>query len=236
MGRAAGRKNTPRAVPQPGTPEGDYIGLSERQTPKENPAQSPIAGGSTGGKHITNPVTVRQHIPAPEPKPEFRGIMAHGVPPEEHTAHERADHMRGGPNDVKPVIPKYTKPKEAPSPVPVYVVEPSQGNRPLRTIAGDKYTVPANTSDPIRIAGRDLDRSEVGFLVETAAGASGAAPTGVRIDHEVGNLTIGKGFLIPAGTGSYQKFNCCDELFAVSNDGSACTLSVVFMYGVAGAG
>lgn len=236
MGRAAGKKNPPREAPRPGTPEGDYIGLSERQTPKEHPAQSPIGGGSSGGPHIINPETIRQRVPVPDPKPEFRGIMAHGVPPEQHTAHERADHMRGGPNDVKPVVPKYEKPKELPSPVPVYVVEPSHGARPLRTMAGDKYTVPISTADPIRVAGRDLDRTEIGFLVETPAGSAGAAPTGVRIDHEVGNLTVGKGFLIPAGTGSYQKFNCCDELFAVSNDGSAVTLSVVFMYGIAGAG
>lgn len=243
MGRAQGRKNTPRE-PQgtsPETPEGKYIGESVRQQSKpDNQYGSPIPGGSTGGPHITNHPTVRQHVPVPPPKPENRGITAHGVPvgDDEFTTRQHAVHERGSAEVAKVADapkPQYRdRPDKKIHPVPVYIVEESQGAHPLRTIAGDKFNVPASTSDPIRIAGRDYDRSEIMLLCETPAGASGAAPTGVRIDHEVGNLTLGKGFLIPAANNSYTRLNTCDELFAVSNDGSACTLSVVYLYGVAG--
>lgn len=246
MSRAAGRKNLPRApLPDDFNPEENYTGESERQKPGPRPYNSPIPGGATGGPHLANHPTVRQSVPVPESKPEHRGIMAHGVPlgKEEFTDRQHAVHMRGedtenlGPNAPAPPKPHYKQPPQKPTPVPVYMVDsPGQGSRPLHTMAGDHFTVPAKTADPIRIAGRDLNRSEIMLLVETPAGSSGAAPQGVRIDHEVGNLTAGGGILIPAGTGSYQRFHMCDELFAVSTDASACTLSVAYLYGVAGAG
>lgn len=246
MGRAAGKKNLPRVpLPDEPKPERDYIGESERQDPGPRPYNSPIPGGATGGPHLANHPSVRQSVPVPAPKKEHRGWMAHGVPVdnEEFTTRQHAVHMRGedsenlGPNAPAPPKPHYQKPREKPTPVPVYVVDsPGQGSKPLHTMAGDHFTVPAKTADPIRIAGRDLDRSEIMILVETAAGSSGAAPQGIRIDHEVGNLTNGGGILIPAGTGSYQRFHMCDELFAVSTDASACTVSVAYLYGVAGAG
>lgn len=62
---------------------------------------------------------------------------------------------------------------------------------------------------------------------------SSAAPSGIRFDHEVSELDVGKGSLLPAGHGSYLRLSCNDELFAVSNDGSACTLSVIYLYGIA---
>lgn len=249
MGRAAGRKNFTRVpLPDEPNPERDYIGESARQDPvPERAPASPIGaqGGSPGGPHLINHPTVRQHVPVPAPKPEHRGIMEHGVPTgkgeintREHAVHERGGHENASDTTgVHQMRPKYAEQEQRPAPVPVYVVDtPGQGGRPLHTLAGDKFTVPAKTSDPIRVAGRDLDRTEILFLVETAQGAGGAAPQGVRIDHEVGNLTVGGGFLIPAGTTSYQRFHCNDELFAVSTDASACTLSVVYLYGVAGAG
>lgn len=229
MGRASG-KHTPREV-KPGTPEGDYIGMSDRMSQDQD--KSPIPGGN---HHITNQPSVRQRVPVADARKEYRGFMEHGVPSDSITTHERADRERGGPNEVHPVAPHFVPVPEKVPPVPVYIVERSSGSKPLTTLAGDKFTVPASTSDPIRIAGRDLTRSQIAFLIETAAGSAGAAPTGVRVDHEVGNLTVGRGFLIPAGTTGYQRFDCQDELFAVSNDGSACTMSVVYMYAVGGAG
>lgn len=212
---------------QPGTPEGDEIGLSARQQGGE----SPIRGGRN---HITNAQTVPQPVPVPDAEPEHGGILAHGVTPDTHTFRERADMVRG-PNEPKPVVPVYRKIPDAPIPVPVYVVEPGQGARPLHTVATDRYTVPPAGTAAIRIAGRDATRSRILLLVETAAGAAGAAPTGIRFDHEVGNLDVGQGALLRAGAVSYLKLECNDELFAVSNDGSACTLSVIYLYGVPGA-
>lgn len=233
MSRASGRKNTPREpVIVPDSGEGREIGLSDRTGAK---GTSPIPGGSTGGPHIVNPETMRQKTPVPADLPEFDGIMAHGVPPGTHTAHERGEHMRG-PNEVKQPVPAYRKQPDLPPAVPVYLVERGSGSKPLKTLAADVFTIPAAGSDPVRIAGRDKTRHQILLLVETAAGTGGAAPQGIRIDHEVGNLTLGKGALIRAGGTSYLKMDFNDELFAVSTDSGVCTLSVIFLYGVPGGG
>lgn len=294
-----------------GTPAGDEIGMSDRTAG----ATSPIPGGRD---HITNAPTARQYVPIAVSEPEYGGLQAHGVPPSAHTFRERAE-LERGPNDFKPQIPTYTVPAAAVVPIPVSVVEPAWGDRALRTLAGDTFTVPAAGTPAIRIAGRDHARSHILLLVETPAGSTsvpapatpsvpattvpaqnpnaypvqvvitaagatitvvtvngvvvgaaagtyvvpafgaisityavatptwawtafgtipalGVAPTGVRIDHEVGNLDVGKGALVRAGGASYLKLDCNDEMFAVSADGSACTLSVIYLYGIAGAG
>ena len=232
MSRAKGRR-PPRApmIPDvdPNSGEGRDIGMSERM-PLD--VTSPIPGGEN---HIGNHATTRQRVHVPDPKPEYRGLLEHGVPDDSITTRDRAD-LERGPNTHRPPAPKYAKTKPGPSPVPVYIVEPGQGARPLKTLASDVYTVPPTGAEPIRIAGRDRTRSHILLLVETAAGAAGAAPTGIRIDHEVSNLDVGKGALLRAGAGSYLRMECNDELFAVSADGSACTLSVIYLYGVPGAG
>lgn len=230
MGRASGRKNLPRQ-PVPGSPEGDEIGLSARQ----DPAGSPIPG-LTG--NIVNYETVRREVPVGESLPEFRGMMAHGVPPEETTTEERAQAERGGNAPHQPPAPpKLARARTTPPPVPVYLALPPEGGRPLRTLSTQKISVPAAGTEAVRICGRDETRETMYVMVETAAGANGAAPTGIRIDHEVGTLDVGLGALLRAGMAGYQELKGCqDEVFAVSNDGSACTLSVIFLYGVAAGG
>jgi hypothetical protein len=215
-------------VAAPDTGAGDEIGMSARVAG----ATSPIPGGLN---HVTNAPTAKQSVPIPISKPEHGGLMAHGVPPDAHTFRERSDVERG-PNSHKPPTPKYAPTGKTVTPIPVSIVEPAWGDRALRTLAADTFTVPAAGVEAIRIAGRDHARSHICLLVETAAGAGGAAPTGIRIDHEVGNLDVGKGALIRSGAVSYLKLDCNDEMFAVSNDGSACTLSVIYLYGIAGAG
>lgn len=233
MSRASGRKNTPRQpiVAAPGTPEGDEQGQSERTA--EGKYGGPIPGGAP--PHLINRETMRQKTPIAADLPEDRGMMAHGVPAGTHTAHERGDSTRG-PNEVVPPVPVYRKMVEPAPAVPVYLVERGAGAKPLKTLATDKFTVPAAGSDPIRIAGRDKTRSRMLMLVETAAGAAGAPPQGIRFDHEVGNLTLGGGALLRAGAVSYLKIEFNDELFAVSTDSSACLLSVIFLYEVPGGG
>jgi hypothetical protein len=231
MGRASGRKNLPRA-PVPDSPEGDEIGESVRQ----DPAGSPIPG-LTG--NIANYETVRQQVPAGEPLPEFRGMMAHGVPPEDYTPAERAEAMRGESAPHQPPRPpKLGRERVTPPAVPVYIVTPAEGGRPLTTLSTAKVTIPANTNgQSVRICARDETRQTMYVLVETAAGAAGAAPTGIRIDHELSETDTGNGALLRAGMVSYQELKGCqDELFALSNDGSACTLSIIYLYGVAAAG
>jgi hypothetical protein len=233
MTRSRGKHQVREAQVVADTPAGDEIGMSNRTAGID----SPIPGGRN---HITNAPTARQQIPVPMSRPEHHGTLAHGVPPDAHTFRERAE-LERGPNDFKPQAPTYAQPAVGVRPIPVAVVEPSWGDRALRTFAGDVLTVPPAGSDPIRIAGRDRARSHILLLVETMAGLSGSAPTGIRVDHSLTNLEVGQGALVrsplvSAQTNSYLKLDCNDEMFAVSNDGSACILSVIYLYGEEGAG
>jgi hypothetical protein len=168
MGRASGRKNLPRA-PQPGTPEGDEIGLSARQ----DPAGSPIPG-LTG--NIVNYETVRREPPIGDPLPEFRGMMAHGVPPEDSTTEERATMEREGTlaQHRPPTPPQLHTPRPKPTPVPVYLVEIGGGGVPITTLAGQKISVPAQGSAAARVAARDETRSDFYIQAETTGGSSTA--------------------------------------------------------------
>lgn len=308
MGRASGRhgNRAPRQPgTQPGTPEGDYTGESERQMPGPRPDSSPIPSGD--GPHISNQPSHRQHVPVPGTKPEFAGMMAHGVPPGPATTHEHAEH-EAGPNAVKAVRPQYQPLFPKPSPVPVYLVKRATGARELRTQAGDRYTVPATGTASIRIAGRDHDRTNLGLLVESASGgtlvstpavpastvakqnpynfpvqvvitagtitavvvngvtvgtaagtyyvpafgsisttnsvaptwawtdATGAGGTGIRVDHEVGNLDVGFGNLVKPSASNYLVIPSQDELFAVGADTYTYVLSVLYLYDIAAAG
>jgi len=187
---------------------------------------SPIPGGIS---HLGNAPTVRQHAAVGDEAPRNNeGMMAHGVPPSDHTTLERAEAERG-PNDTKDPAPKYRPLPKRPPAIPVEIVH----GRKIRSVSTSTYTIPAQGSAAVRICGRDYTRTHLLLLVETAAGAAGAAPTGIRFDHEVSELDVNKGALLRAGAVSYLKLECNDELFAVSNDGSACTLSVVMLYGIA---
>lgn len=229
MTRARGRNHTGRDPVAVDSGEGQDIGMSDRLATD----RSPIPGGDI---HITNHETVRQRVPVPVADREYSGMMAHGVEPGPGTTQERA-HVEQGANKVHPVVPKPVKLPERPAPIPVYVVEPAGGERPLGSMAGDSFTIPPAGSDPVRIAGRDIHRTAILLLCETAPGATFGAPRGVRIDHEVGNLTNGRGALVPTGASSYQKFDGFqDELFAVSTDASTVILSVINQYEVANAG
>jgi hypothetical protein len=235
MSRAAGKKSNLARQPVPGTPEGDEIGLSTRQ----DPAGSPIPG-QTG--NILNYPTVEQQPAVPdETFDEYRGMMAHGVPNASETTVERGLMERDGTlakQHRPPSPPELATEKVTPTPIPVYVVEPSSGGKPLGTMTTGKITIPASTGfDPVRIASRDFNRTAMYLMVETAAGSAGAAPTGIRIDKMPSVISAGYGALVRAGGATYQKLdNEQEELFALSNDGSAVTLSVIYLFDEASAG
>lgn len=308
MSRSRGKHDQPRQPVVADTPPGDYIGESDRQMPGPRPYNSPIPGGAP--THLVSQPSVRQTAPVAEPKPEFRGMLAHGVPPEAHTTEEHARHERG-PNAVKVIRPHYGQYDQAPPPVPVYLVKKASGAQDLRTQAGDRFTVPVSGVESIRIAGRDRDRTFLAVLVESASGGSlvtspsvpattvakqnpnnfpvqvvigangatitavvvggttvgtaagtyyvpafsaisisytvatptwvwsdptGAGATGVRLDHEVGNLDVGFGNLVKPSASNYLMLPSQDEVFAVSADTYTCILSVLFLYDAPAAG
>ncbi len=237
MSRASGRKNLPREPVLPDDPPDDAQGREIGESARQNPAGSPIAG-LTG--NIVNYPTVRQQPATGESFDEYRGIMAHGVPNDSETTNQRGLQEATGTiarQRQPPTPPQFAAERPAPAPVPVYITTPAAGGRLLGTSATAKVNVPASGSDPVRIAARDFGRTDMLILVETAAGASGAAPTGIRVDKSIAELNAGFGALVRAGAVSYLKLgNQQDEMFAVSNDGSPCTLSVIYLYGQNAAG
>lgn len=216
MTRAKGKHNQRQAV-APDSPEGHDIGLSERQLG----TASPIPGGA---QHLVRPPVERHSVPIADPRPEFRGVMAHGVPAEKHSAHERAAAMRG-PNTTHDPHPVHTPTPPGVAPVPVYVVQTESDRRALRSTSHRKYTVPANSAvEPIRLCGRNSNRAELLLLNEDAT-------HGIRFDIERSALTTaGAGTLLPAAMTGYLKLPTQDELYAISNDGSAPSISVIEVF------
>lgn len=212
-GRARG-KHIPRGLGEPGTPEGDGIGASDRMA--SDP--SPIPGGAV---HLVNPPTIRQRTPVPDSPAEIKDLNAHGVPPDEATARERAEFMRG-PNGVKPIRPAYSAPAVEPVPVPVRIVE-ARRPRVLRTSSHRSLTVPANATEAVRLTGQDGDRVEVQLLNESATNH-------IRIAQSPRDLSVGGGTLLPAGATGYLTIKSQDELYALSANGSASTISVIQLF------
>ena len=228
MSRGMEPRKAPRSI-DPESPEGVYYGMSVMTAEDV----SPVRGGDV---HVQNAPTVRNTVLKERAsKPEHRGIMAHGVEPDQHTTHERAHQEAHGSNNVKTSPPHYIAPDPGIPPVPVYVVAAPGGPRPLKTFAADFVTIPAQGNTPVRICSRDFNRTGIKVLVETQAGLNGAAPTGVRISRSRGDLDIGRGALLSSTVNSWVDFEVNDELFAISNDGSACTVTVLHLYQIDGA-
>lgn len=223
-GRARGKNRTRDITVEPGSEEGRDIGLSDRMlgTP------SPIPGGDN---HLTNHPTMRRKVAAPVPPPEFRGMMAHGVPAEKHSAHERADAMRG-PNTTHDPEPEYAKlPKKSleQAPVPVRVVRDANDVRALTTTSHRNISAPAWSSgaplsDPVRLVGRNSLRKHVLLMNEDPMNGARFASTlsVIAIQH--------KGSFLPNAMTSYLKVETQDELFCVSDSGTAPTLSVIEVF------
>ena len=219
MSRARGKHSQrPPAIEEvdPESPLGRQLGMSSRVqgTP------SPIPGGRN---HIRNAETMRQDVPIPAPGPEIDYGNAHGVPVGSGTTQERAEAERG-PNSTHShgVAPHLHAPAERPVPVPVYLVE-NDNQYVFRTAAPHSITVPGNTSDPVRLCGRDLTRTEVMILNESTA-------QDVRIAQRLSDLTAGGGALFPYPTNSYLTIKTQDELWALSTSSTAASISIIQVF------
>lgn len=210
-------KHPPRTpAVEPDSAEGRDIGLSDRElgTP------SPIPGGAD---HLVNHETMRQTTPVPVPKPEFRGTMAHGVPAEKHTAHERADAMRGPNSTHDPKPPPPSKPAAPPViPVPVIVVDEGRDIRSLRSSSPRRVLVPGwGTADPIRLVGRNSERVNVLLLNEDSTNHARMSQGLTDLNAQHG------GAVLPATTSSYLRLRTQDELYAVGDSTSGVYVSVI---------
>jgi hypothetical protein len=220
MSRAKGRQNPPRQPKAediaPDSPEGRQLGMS----PRMQGHPSPIPGGR---QHLRNAPAVRETVPTPASGPDVDWGNAHGVPVGTHTHAERADAERG-PNTVHATMPRpqHHPVREKPAPIPVFVVQDAR-DEVVRTAAPHNFTVPANTSDPVRVCGRDTGRTEVMILNESTA-------QNIRIAQRPADLTNGGGALIPYPSNSYVTIKTQDELWALSTAGTAATISVIQVF------
>jgi hypothetical protein len=223
MGRSHGHRGVKGVRPaqvEPGSAEGRDIGLSDRELGDP----SPIPGGET---HLVNHQTMRQLAPTPVPRPEFRGDMAHGVPPEKHSAHERAAAMRG-PNsahDPRPVPPHEPGPHEHPvPPVPVTIVEQGRDTRPLRTSSHRRYQLPPAGSEAVRLVGRNSGRVDLLMLNEDPTHNIRFAQRPSELDQP------NAGTVLPATTSSYLRIRTQDELYGVSDDDASPFISIIEVF------
>lgn len=224
MGRASGRKNTPRNPQLFGdTPEARDIG----ESPLQDPAGSPIPG-LTG--NIVNYETVRQRPATVQPNEsfdEYRGMMAHGVPNDSETTNQRALHEQGPLLADQRTEVKLHQAQVRPAPIPVYQVEPEGGPRVFRSASPRALTVTAYDKDAVRVAGWNPRRNRIGFLNEDGT-------TAIRVAKRITDLSgitstnSHFGSLLPANTTSYIWLETQDELFAVNvTSGTSVTLSII---------
>lgn len=242
MGRARGKHTDrcPTVDVKPGTPEGEDIGLSDRQqgqgSPRVQGEGSPIPGGRD---HLGNHPTPTQAVPIAVPRPEHRGMMAHGVQPGTHTPHDRADAMRG-PNDTKPAPPPAAAKAARPiTPVPVVIVEQGAGPAPLRIATMRRIVVPGFNADPVPLCGRDLTRSKIRLLNADAANDVRISQdlTGLVLDAAASPARSIGGALIPHAMTKYQDISTQDELWAIAQTSSTgVELELIFESELPGAG
>lgn len=216
MSRGQG-KHTPRkpvvSEIDPDSPEGRQLGMSRRT----QGIPSPIPGGRN---HISNAPVIRQEVPITTPGPEIVDQNAHGVPHGSATTRERAEVERG-PNSVHQDAPQHHGRTEQPAPIPVRIVEDHNGAS-FRTSAPHHITVPVQGGDPVRLCGRDTSRTSVMLLNEGAA-----ATSNIRFAQRLSDLNMGGGAMLPAASTSYLRMHTQDELWGISNDGTAQTVSII---------
>lgn len=212
MTRAHGR-HTQRA-PELSPEQRREFGIDDRDIP----------GGLT---HIQNYQVAQQKVPVAEPLEQFRGMMAHGVPPEEYGVYDRE-------HKVTRAVIENTALREPPVPVPVYIVEPAAGG--LLHATTRHFQAPAIGQEPESICGQDRNRRSVRLLnegVTSGAGCRFGQLNDLAWDSQ-NNLIVGGAFLPNAMT-SYLKIETQGPLYIVSMDSHIPYISVIIETEIAGA-
>lgn len=215
MNRAAGKRGgrTPELSPEK---RAEY-GVDDRDIP----------GGDI---HLVNPQVVPQRVPVAEGLEEFRGMMAHGVPPADYGMYDREP--KG-----KPYKPQYERLPDPVNPVPVYIVTEGGGPRPLRHTATKHFQAPVLTAEPGNVVGEDTKRYSVRVLNEGVSGGAGCRIgqlNDLAVDLQ-NNLIVG-GALLPNAMVSYLEIKTQGPLYVLSMDTHTPVISVIIETEVAGAG
>jgi hypothetical protein len=217
MTRGSGKHQPRQPTVAPNTAAGRDIGLSDRQTGD----RSPVPGGRP---HIGNHPTVRQSVATAAPRPEFRGVMAHGVVPGPQTAHERAEAMRG-PNTTHDPRPVFHGPGDTPPPpVPVYLVSRPNAEDQITDWSPRRLAAPATGTEPVHLVGKNSDRVQLLLLNEDASHH-------ILISNEkAGIVQTTSAVLLPKGMTNYLKFPAQTDIWIISADSGTPTVSVIEIF------
>lgn len=177
-----------------------------------------------------NPKVVHQEPPYPPDLSDFRGMMAHGVPPTEVGVYQR-----DAPGPRKVYEPEYAKLPPAITPVPVYVVEGGAGPKPKAAAAFHRVTAPAATGQPVLIAGQNLGQSLIQLLNEDST-HNCRVGTLADLVYDAANTTIIGGCRVPANATGYTVLRTQAPLYLISETSSTPVVSVILEYEVAEAG
>lgn len=187
--------------------------------------------GIPGGiQHVdaNAPVTHEKPLVA-EPLAEFRGMMAHGVKPEDVGHYQREMHPE------RPYHPHYKDLPPAVVPVPVYVVEGGAGPKPRARCAFRHITAPAAGSEPVSISGAGLSQSLVQILNEDSTHNCRVGELS-DLAYDAANSTVIGGARLPANATGYTVLRTQSPLYVVSETSSTVVLSIIQEYEVAEAG
>lgn len=211
MSRAGGRRGTGR------TPDPQYGSFDK---------------GIPGGiRHVDANAPVEHQEPAvAEPLEEFRGMMAHGVPPADvgHYNREMAEHAR------HPYKPGHEEIPPGTAPVPVYIVEGGSGPRPLAHASTRHITVPAAGGEPVSVCGQDASRSLIQLLNEDSTHNCRFGQLG-DLQYDPQNTAVTGGARLPAGATGYTVIRTQGPLYVVSEDSGTPVLSVILEFEIPGA-
>ena len=189
--------------------------------------------GIPGGKNHNdaNPVPPHEIPPDKEGLEYFRGMMAHGVPPQEVGVYHREmqDHAR------HPYEPEYAQLPLSITPVPVYVVAAGGGPKPRAESTLRHITVPAAGSEPVPVCGADLTRSIVQLLNEDTTHNCRFGPLAV-LQWDAANSKVTGGARLPANATGYTVIRTQRPLYVVSEDSGTPSISIILEYEVAEAG
>ena len=178
-----------------------------------------------------NPVAEHEAPAAGEPLDPFRGMMAHGVPPEHVGLYHRetSEHQR------HPYEPDYAKLPPAVTPVPVYVVDTGGGPRPRARVAYHPVTAPAAGNEPVPVCGADLSRALIQLLNEDPTHHCRFGELS-DLAFDAQNSKVIGGSRLPANATGYTVIRSQAPLYVVSEDSSTPRLSVILEYETADAG
>ncbi len=180
-----------------------------------------------GGKpHLGNKQVLEQQLTAAEPLGQFRGMMAHGVPPAEYGLHDREHHG-------KAYQPHFEQLREPPSPVPVYLVQRS--GRGLTHTAMKHFAAPPVSAEPVSICGQDVARSAVRLLNTDAAHHAWIGQLN-DLAVDLANAKVIGGAMLPKGMTSYLTVQTQGPLYVISDDAGTPVISVIIETEIAGAG